>query len=213
MTPDDTQRGCLITLEGGEGAGKSSALPVIEAWIRDRGLEVDTTREPGGTESAERLRGLLMDVPDWPPVSELLLMFAARAEHLRHRIEPALAAGRWVVCDRFTDSSYAYQGAARGLGEAAVAQLETLVQGDFRPDLTLIFDLPPEQGIARTRERGVNNRFDTEALTFHETVRQAFLHRARQAPARYAVLDAAQPLEQVREALISVLEDKWPTRT
>lgn len=204
-------QGRFITLEGGEGAGKSTQLPAIADWLAARDIDVVCTREPGGTQLGEAVRTVLMadyDAP-MPAMSELLLMFAARAAHMTQVIEPALARGTWVISDRFTDASYAYQGAARGLGTAAVAQLETLVQGQRRPDRVLLFDLPVATGLARRHGQGQENRFDAESRAFHETVVRAYRQRARSAPQRYAVIDAslapAAVLTQITAALESLL--------
>lgn len=208
MNDGRSHTGRLFTFEGGEGAGKSTQIGHLAAYLRAAGHTVRTTREPGGTRLGEAIRGVLMgeyDAP-MPAMSELLLMFAARAAHLAQVIEPALAAGEIVLCDRFTDASYAYQGAARGLGETAVATLERLVQGERRPDGVLLFDLPVAQGLSRARDRGEVNRFDQETLAFHERVRANYLERARLAPARYAVIDAAAAPETVSQSLIDAIE-------
>ncbi|MES1930149.1 thymidylate kinase [Salinisphaera dokdonensis CL-ES53] len=211
MTETNIQAGRLITLEGGEGAGKSTQINTVAALLKERGLKVVTTREPGGTRLGEAVRGVLMNEYDhpMPAMSELLLMFAARAAHLAQVIEPALARGAWVVTDRFTDASYAYQGAARGLGDDAVATLERLVQGERRPDGVLVFDIPVEQGLSRAGKRGHGNRFDRETVAFHERVRASYLARAEAAPERYRVIDAAAPLDRVREQIESALAS-WP---
>ncbi|ROO26215.1 thymidylate kinase [Salinisphaera orenii MK-B5] len=211
MSDETRSPGRFVTLEGGEGAGKSSQIPHVAETLRARGHEVVVTREPGGTALGEAVRGVLMneyDVP-MPAMSELLLMFAARAAHLEQVIEPALARGTWVVCDRFTDASYAYQGAARQLGDDAVATLEQLVQNDRRPDHVLLFDLPVTDGLARAGRRGEGNRFDRETVAFHERVRAAYRTRAAADPARYHVIDAAQPPATVR-ARIEAAIAAWP---
>lgn len=199
--------GRLITLEGGEGAGKSSQVEVVAATIRAQHHDVLITREPGGTALGEAIRGVLMQTYDhpMPPMSELLLMFAARAAHLEQIIEPALARGTWVVSDRFTDASYAYQGAARGLGADSVATLEQLVQKERRPDRVLLFDLPVETGLERADRRGQGNRFDHEAAVFHERVRSAYLERAAGAPQRYRIIDAARPRNDVARQIEAAL--------
>lgn len=199
----------FITLEGGEGAGKSSQLSTLTDTLRARGITVCTTREPGGTQLGESVRSVLMSEYEsaMPPMSELLLMFAARAAHLEQVIEPALARGEWVLCDRFTDASYAYQGAARGLGAEAVATLEALVQGSRRPDRVLLFDLPVEQGLARAGSRGQGNRFDRETLAFHERVRRGYHERAQTNPQRYRMIDASMDIAAVQQALLQSLQD------
>lgn len=199
----------FVAFEGGEGAGKSTQIQAVAQQLRAAGYEVVCTREPGGTSLGEAIRGVLMgdyDAP-MPAVSELLLVFAARAAHLAEVIEPALARGAWVLTDRFTDASYAYQGAARGLGDDAVATLETLVQGERRPDRVLVFDLPVEQGLERAGKRGDGNRFDRETLTFHEQVRAAYLARAASQPERYRVIDAGTNRESVAVQIEQALAD------
>lgn len=195
--------GLFITLEGPEGAGKSTNREYLAELLKQAGVEVVLTREPGGTPLAERIRELLL-VPDTEVMAvdtELLLMFAARAQHLAGVIRPALARGAVVLCDRFTDATYAYQGGGRGLAHERIAILEQFVQGDLRPDLTLVFDLPVEVGLARAAARGKLDRFEQEQQSFFEAVRQTYLARAAQAPGRYRVLDAAQPLSQVQADL------------
>jgi dTMP kinase len=185
--------GRFITLEGLEGAGKSSRAVELKAFLEQNGKPVLLTREPGGTPLGERLRELLLAPADTPmaPLTELLLMFAARCEHVTRVILPALEAGQWVVCDRYVDASYAYQGGGRGLGTAPVAALEALLPPRARPDLTVLLDLPVESGLARARSRSAADRFERETVEFHERVRAAYLDRARQAPQRYCVVDAA----------------------
>jgi len=195
--------GLFITLEGPEGAGKSTNRDYLAERLRAEGIEVVLTREPGGTPLAERIREVLL-APGEEPMNadtELLLVFAARAQHLAEVIRPALARGAVVICDRFTDSTYAYQGGGRGLCLARIATLETFVQGDLRPDLTLLFDLPVEVGMARASARGRLDRFELEGQVFFDAVRSAFLQRAKAEPARYHLLDAAQPLAQVQRAI------------
>lgn len=198
-----SQRGRFITLEGGEGAGKSSNLEFVAQLFRHGGAQVEVTREPGGTPLAEAIRTLLVKPSEepMPPMAELLLMFAARADHLAKRIRPALEAGRWVVCDRYTDASYAYQGAGRGLAWQAVATLETLVQGEFRPDLTLLFDVDPEIGLVRAGARGRPDRFEAERIEFFRRVREGYLERARAEPDRIRVVNSARPPGEVRSDL------------
>ncbi|RZI29851.1 dTMP kinase [Pseudomonas orientalis] len=199
--------GLFITLEGPEGAGKSTNRDYLAERLRAAGVEVVLTREPGGTPLAERIREVLLAPGDEPmnTDTELLLVFAARAQHLAEVIRPALARGAVVICDRFTDSTYAYQGGGRGLCLQRIAALEAFVQGDLRPDLTLLFDLPVEVGMARASARGRLDRFELEGQAFFDAVRTAFLERARAEPARYYLLDAAQPLAQVQQALDALL--------
>jgi dTMP kinase len=199
--------GLFITLEGPEGAGKSTNRDYLAERLREQGVEVLLSREPGGTPLAERIRELLLAPSDEPMAvdTELLLVFAARAQHLQQVIRPALTRGCVVLCDRFTDATYAYQGGGRGLPIERIAQLEQFVQGDLRPDLTLIFDLPIEVGLARAAARGRLDRFEQEGRGFFDAVRHAYLQRAAQAPQRYHVLNAAQTLEQVQADLDALL--------
>lgn len=207
MSAATVPRGRFIVLEGGEGAGKSSQIAAVAAWLQARGRTVRTTREPGGTPLAEAIRAVVLG--DWPegvpPLSELLLIFAARAAHLQNLIEPALAAGVDVVCDRFVDASYAYQGRGRGLDLGAIATLEALVVAARQPDLVLLLDIDPQDGLRRARQRGDANRFEAETLAFMQRVREGYLQRAQAAPARYAVIDAAPPLPAVSAAIAEVL--------
>ena len=201
--------GFFITLEGPEGAGKTTNRDYLAQRLRDRALDVVLTREPGGTPLAERVRELLLAPADEPMASdtELLLVFAARAQHLAQVIRPALARGAVVLCDRFTDATYAYQGGGRGLSFLRIEELERFVQGDLRPDLTLIFDLPVEVGLSRAAARGRLDRFEQEGLAFFEAVRSAYLDRARQVPQRYRVIDAGQSLSAVQEDLDALLPE------
>ncbi|NER59130.1 dTMP kinase [Pseudomonas sp. MAFF212428] len=195
--------GLFITLEGPEGAGKSTNREYLAEHLRAHGLDVVLTREPGGTPLAERIRELLLAPSDekMDADTELLLVFAARAQHLAEVIRPALARGAIVLCDRFTDATYAYQGGGRGLSVERIATLERFVQGELRPDLTLVFDLPVEVGLARAAARGRLDRFEQEGQAFFQAVRHAYLARAAADPARYQLVDAAQPLAQVQLAL------------
>jgi dTMP kinase len=201
-------RGRFITLEGSEGSGKSTNLAFIHHYLQQSGIDVVLTREPGGTPLGEAIRGLLLDHRNNEMASdtELLLMFAARAQHLHELILPALEAGRWVLCDRFTDATYAYQGAGRGIAESRIALLEEWVQGELRPDLTLFLDLPVAQGLARAGERSAPDRFEREQLDFFERVRQGYLEQAARAPQRYRIVDASQPLEAVQSSLRDLLD-------
>jgi dTMP kinase len=201
--------GLFITLEGPEGAGKSTNRDYLAERLESAGCEVLLTREPGGTPLAERIRELLLE-PSAEPMAadtELLLVFAARAQHLAQAIRPALAAGKVVLCDRFTDATYAYQGGGRGLSLERIALLENFVQGGLRPDLTLVFDLPVEIGLARAAARGRLDRFEQEAQGFFEAVRQTYLARAGLTPERYRLLDAAQPLDAVQAQLDRLLPE------
>lgn len=195
--------GLFITLEGPEGAGKSTNREYLAEHLRAQGLDVLLTREPGGTPLAERIRELLLAPSDeaMDADTELLLVFAARAQHLAQVIRPALARGAIVLCDRFTDATYAYQGGGRGLSVERIATLEQFVQGDLHPDLTLVFDLPVEIGLSRAAARGRLDRFEQEGQAFFQAVRQAYLARAAADPDRYRLVDAAQPLAQVQRAL------------
>lgn len=199
--------GLFITLEGPEGAGKSTNREYLAERLRAQGIDVVLTREPGGTPLAERIRELLLAPSDEAMCAdtELLLVFAARAQHLAQVICPALARGAVVLCDRFTDATYAYQGGGRGLSQARIATLETFVQGALRPDLTLVFDLPVEVGLARASARGRLDRFEQEGRAFFDAVRSTYLERAQAQPQRYRLVDAAQTLEQVQVQLDALL--------
>ncbi len=201
--------GLFITLEGPEGAGKSTNREYLAQRLREHSLDVVLTREPGGTPLAERIRELLLAPADEPMNSdtELLLVFAARAQHLAQVIRPALARGAVVLCDRFTDATYAYQGGGRGLPTSRIEQLECFVQGEMRPDLTLIFDLPVEIGLSRAAARGRLDRFEQEGLEFFEAVRSAYLDRAQQDRQRYRVVDAGQSLAAVQQSLDRLLPE------
>ncbi len=201
-------RGKFITLEGGEGCGKTTNLTFIADFLHDHGKEVVVTREPGGTPLAEAIRTLLLNTDNDETVfgqTELLLIFAARAQHLQHKILPALAAGKWVICSRFVDSTYAYQGYARGIDLSCIAAIEKAVMGNFEPDLTILLDLPIEIGMARARDRAELDRIEQESLAFFDLVRQGLLKRAQQFPDRFAVMDANQPLMLVQKKIESIL--------
>ncbi|HID00614.1 MAG TPA: dTMP kinase [Piscirickettsiaceae bacterium] len=202
-------QGKFIVLEGVEGAGKSTNLAFIQRWLSHRGFDVLTTREPGGTPIGEQIRTILLNPHNRTMCvdTEALLMFAARAQHVREKIKPALAQGQWVICDRFVDASYAYQGVARGMPFARLDALAEWTLQGFHAHMTFIFDLPPEVGMARVAARGEGkDRFELEDLSFFARVRQAYLDRAALAPARYAVIDAAQPLPEVQRQIERVLE-------
>ena len=200
-------RGKFITLEGGEGVGKTTNLVFIREYLQQHNIPVVMTREPGGTVVAEKIRHLLLD-KDSETISEqaeLLLIFAARAQHIKHVIEPALALGEWVVCDRFTDATYAYQGGGRNMRISTIEWLENLVQGNLRPDLTLLLDAPVETGIERARERGAFDRFESEKISFFEHVRRAYLLQLELHPERIKLIKANQPLVDVQRELIDVI--------
>ena len=204
MSQLSAQRGRFIVFEGGEGAGKSTQVKALVVGLRDRGLEVVATREPGGSPGAEQLRDLLVqgDAGRWSPLSELLMMYAARSDHLEKIIRPALARGAWVVCDRFADSSRAYQGAGGGVAPAFIEQIDAAVVGDTQPDLVLVMDLSVEAGLHRAGSRGDReNRFESKGLLFHERLRQGFLARAAHLPERYRVIDADRPIEALSAAV------------
>ena len=200
-------KGKFITVEGIEGVGKTTNIEFIRQQLAASGKDVLVTREPGGTPLGEAIRGLLLN-PEYTGMSpdcELQLMFAARAEHLARVIKPAVQAGQWVLCDRFTDATWAYQGGGRGLDAAKISALEDLVQGDFRPDITLLLDVPVEIGLERASKRGSLDRFEQETVDFFERVRQAYLVMAGKQDGRFRVIDASQPLEAVQKQLKEVL--------
>jgi len=202
-------KGKFITIEGGEGVGKSTNIEFVRNHLEAAGIDVLVTREPGGTPLGEAIRGLLLDTKftGMDSACELQLMFAARAEHLAKVVWPALEKDQWVVCDRFTDATYAYQGSGRGIDADKIAQLEQWVQGDFRPDVTLLLDVPVEVGLARASERGALDRFEQEKIEFFERVRQGYLEMAKQHAGRYRVIDASLPLDQVQQQLAGTLEE------
>ncbi|WP_339616142.1 dTMP kinase [uncultured Gilvimarinus sp.] len=199
--------GKFITIEGTEGVGKSTNLAFVHEWLSARGIDVLVTREPGGTPLAEQLRELLLATRDEPVAhkAELLMIFAARAQHLEHVIKPALAQGRWVLCDRFTDATYAYQGGGRGLDKTVIGELEHLVQDTLRPDLTLILDIAPELGLQRAAARAELDRFEREDIAFFNRVRAAYRERADANPAHYAQVDASQTLNEVQRDIAGCL--------
>jgi dTMP kinase len=204
-------RGRFVTFEGGEGAGKSTQIAHAAGFLRHRGIEVVVTREPGGTPRAERLRALLLerDAEPMPQSCELLLMFAARATHLDNLVRPAMTRGAWVLCDRFTDATYAYQGGGRGLPLAQIDALAGMVHPDLWPDLTLLFDLPVDAGLARASQRNGDDgpdRFESEQRAFFERVRATYLARARLEPQRFSVIDAGRPVDAVSAAVAAVLD-------
>jgi dTMP kinase len=206
-------QGRFVTVEGIEGVGKTTQVARISHLLAARGVAHVVTREPGGTPLAEKIRDLVLSPRDeaLPATAELLLMFAARALHLANHIEPNLRAGRWVICDRFTDATYAYQGAGRGMSHADIGALETLVQGTRRPDLTLLLDVPVDVGLGRSNKRDAGktrDRFEQEKAQFFERVREGYLVRALKDPDRVAVIDATQPMDEVCARIAAVLESK-----
>lgn len=202
-----TSRGRFITFEGTEGVGKSTQLANAADTLKALGVDYIVTREPGGTPMAESIRELLLASREEPvnDMTELLLMFAARAQHLHTRILPELESGRWVLCDRFTDATFAYQGGGRGVPVERIEQLENLVQGAFRPDHVVLLDAPVETGMIRARHRGELDRFEQEAVAFFERIRRTYLNRAAADPARYHIVDAAQSLEVVSQDVVSLV--------
>ena len=205
---DSVTTGLFITIEGTEGVGKSTNMAFIEDWLKKAGKELVITREPGGTVLGEKLRTVLLDAKEQSMAddTELLLMFAARAQHLHEVIKPALASGKWVLCDRFTDATYAYQGGGRGIEMSRIEQLEQWVQGDLRPDMTLILDLPVNVGLQRAGKRSAPDRFELEKHDFFNKVRDTYLSRAAAQPERYQVIDASPSINDVQQSIQSVLE-------
>ncbi len=202
-------KGLFLTVEGGEGSGKSTNMSFIREYLEAAGKSLLVTREPGGTPLAETIRGVLLDPANKGMAvdTELLLMFAARAEHLQQKILPALADGQWVLCDRFTDATYAYQGGGRGIDVQRIAELEQWVQQGLRPDLTLLLDVPVEVGMQRVGQRGEKDRFEQEKEAFFQRVRQNYLAQAAADPARYRIVDASQSLEEVQRQIREFLDE------
>ncbi len=207
--------GKFLTFEGGEGAGKSTQIQLLAQALRDRGLEVVTTREPGGSPEAENIRALLVtgEPARWDPVSETLLLYAARRDHWLRLIQPALAEGKWVLCDRFADSTRVYQGIGKGVNAALIEGLHTLSLGDVEPDLTLLLDLPAEIGLSRTRVResetaSGETRFENMALAFHQSLRAGFADLAEAHPGRFATIDATQGVADVAAAVLDAVRDR-----
>ncbi len=205
----ERKKNYFITLEGTEGAGKSTALRFLQDALLKAKIPLVTTREPGGTPIAEEIRALLLGkhAEIMSSDTELLLMFACRAQHLANLIRPALAAGQWVICDRFTDASYAYQGGGRGIAEYRIAALETWVQQGLQPDITILLDLPVEIGLQRIKKRGNLDRIETEQHAFFQHIRDSYLARAKQFPNRFRIVDASQSLAKVKEALQGIIND------
>ena len=203
-------RGQFITLEGTEGVGKSSLMTALSEWLTAQGESVVTTREPGGTAIGEALRSLLLDPSNQnlSDLTELGLMFAARSQHIFEHIEPALARGDWVICDRFTDSTYAYQGGGRGISLALIAQFEALTLDGFTPNLTFLLDVPIAIGLARAAQVGAPDRFESEQHAFFERARETFLRRA-ETQARTQIVDASQSQANVKQSVVSLIEQYW----
>jgi len=201
--------GFFITVEGGEGAGKSTMLTFVRDWLASAGHDVVVTREPGGTALGERVRDILLHAHELhiDAETEALLMFAARAEHLARVISPALESGKTVLCDRFTDATYAYQGGGRGLSAERIAQLEAWVQGALRPNLTLLLDVPVEMGLKRANRRSAPDRFEREQREFFERVRATYLERARREPQRMRVIDSTPAPAEVQRRIAEVLAE------
>ena len=208
--PSVKNPGRFITLEGGEGAGKSTQIQVVKDYLLTRGNDVVVTREPGGTSEGQEIRNLLVsgDKDKWSPLSETLLILADRAAHLESVIRPALAEGKYVVCDRFFDSTRAYQGVAGGLGLDVIHNLQQPVLGTTLPDVTLLLDIDPEKGLRRAQERGGELRFESKTLAYHRTLRNAFLDFAAQEPDRIFVIDADRDVEAVSADILAVLDER-----
>ncbi len=201
----------FITFEGGEGAGKSTQARLLATALEKRGIEVVVTREPGGSPGAEDIRKLLVEGEPgrWDPLVETMMMFAARADHVANTIKPALARGAYVVCDRFTDSTYAYQGAGRGLPRETIRRIESIAVPDLKPDLTLILDLPADTGLARTQtRRHGETRFERFDLAFHERLREAFRDIARHHADRCVLVDATQPQDAVAQEILKIVQQR-----
>lgn len=199
----------FITIEGTEGVGKTTNIAFIKNWLRAKNIDFNTTREPGGTPLAEEIREILLAPRNesMAAAAELLLMFAGRAQHLNQVILPTLKSGRWVICDRFTDATYAYQGFGRGMDHDLIESLETLVQGDLRPDFTLILDIPVKLGLQRAGKRSSPDRFEQEEIVFFERVREGYLTLAKRHPQRYHVIDASDSIDNVQSDIASALND------
>ncbi|MEH6550866.1 MAG: dTMP kinase [Pseudomonadales bacterium] len=209
-----TAKGLFLTIEGGEGVGKTTNIRFLCDYLSNSGVEYVMTREPGGTPLAEEIRGLLLERRDETvePLAELLLVFAARAQHINQVIRPALERGQWVICDRFTDATYAYQGGGREMSIEHIAALEKLVQQDFRPDITLLLDVPVAIGMARAEGRGELDRFELEQTAFFERVRQTYRAQAEAHPDRYRLIDASLDIEgvqqQIATAVATIIDDR-----
>ena len=202
-------KGKFITIEGSEGSGKSTNIRFVQEYLNSKNIEFISTREPGGTPIAEKIRDLLLDKANTSLCddAELLLMFAARAQHLNELIIPALEAGKWVISDRFTDASYAYQGGGRGLSWEKIAQLEQWVQGRLRPDATILLDIPVDIGMERVRERGETDRFEQEQLSFFNRIRDAYLRLAKENPERFHIVDTQPAIKEVHKRLMTIMDN------
>lgn len=211
MSPKENPK--FITVEGIEGVGKSSNIQFIAECLDKQGIEVVLTREPGGTPLGERVRDILLTefAEKTLPQTELLLLYAARLQHVEHVIKPALAAGKWVICDRFADATYAYQGAGRGVDFKVIDRLNDWTLNGFGPDYTLILDAPVDVALGRIQHNRVLDRFEKEKAAFFEKIRQFYLQRALQKPAQYVVVDASQTLEEVRAHLADIISTQWAT--
>lgn len=200
----------FITMEGIEGVGKSTNIGTITEYLDQKGIEYIVTREPGGTRLAEKIRELLLEVDAEPitELSELLLVFAARAQHIETLIKPALRTGKWVICDRFTDATFAYQGGGRGLEIKKIRELQAMVQEELKPDLTIVLDLDPIIGMERASKRGSLDRFEQEEMDFFRRVRKTYLNIVASEPERCVAIDASQPLEAVKSDLVEVLKER-----
>lgn len=209
MLSTKNNQGIFITLEGVEGVGKSSALEFFAEYLKNKGLDYAVTREPGGTPIAEQIRAVVLSDHQelMHPDTELLLMFAGRTQHLENVIKPALRLGKFVICDRFTDASYAYQGGGRGILPQRIKIIEDWVQKGLQPNLTFLFDAPIEVGLKRINSRAAKDRIEKEQLEFFERVRSAYLERAYQHPERFKIIDATQALEKVQEQLKNTIEN------
>ena len=204
--------GRFITFEGGEGAGKSTQIRRLADGLSALGIACVTTREPGGSPGAEEIRALLVNGEPgrWNPVTETLLVYAARADHVARTIGPTLVAGKWVLCDRFTDSTYAYQGAGRGLARETIRRIDAVVLDDFKPDFTLVLDLPVETGLARANRRGASeSRFEQFDIAFHERLRQAFIDITRRNPDRCALIDAGQSEDDIAAVILAAVKRRF----
>jgi dTMP kinase len=209
MTNDLSNKGLFITLEGVEGAGKSTLMDFVADLFSKAGHEVIQTREPGGTKTGEQIRNILLDSNNIGLTNdtELLLMFAARVQHIQEVIKPALSSGKVVICDRFTDASYAYQGGGRGIEQTRIKQLEDWAQQGLKPDLTLLFDLDVEIGLRRAGKRSEADRFEQEDIDFFERIRLCYLDRAKNEPERFRIIDSAQSFDNVKQQIQDILQN------